>query len=840
RLFQEVEARRLYLEGVLKSTPDAIVTLDAGQRIVEWNPGAQRLFGYSPEEVIGQNIDDLVTRADVLEEAVGFTQTVMRGEPVHPVETIRYRQDGSPVDVIVAASPIIEGDELIGIVVAYSDISERKRAEKTLRRRLDELVALHAIASAGSETTHQDALIERATQIIGEALHLDNFGVIMLDRASQTLYPHSSHRLRGGGQPLTLRLGEGIVGQVALTGQSRRVPDVRGDPDYLEGDPETRSELCVPLKVGERILGVINTESTQLDAYSEEDERLLTTVADQLATAMEKVRLFEETERLKEFNESLIQNMAEGIVVQDLEGVFTFLNPAAAALLGYTPAELLGQHGMTVVPPDQQPIVVAADERRARRESGSYELELLHKDGSRRSVLISGTPRFEEGRFAGTLAVFADITERKRAEEALRRSLEETARGRHLLLALSQAAQAVQRAHTPEEVYRTIGDEVTALGHHVAVLTLTNERGHLAFSHVTFEETLAQMAEEVFGVPRQDLRIPLEPGSLLQQILDEGEPCFMEKWTDEHIARVLPQSMRPVAGRLTALLGMERSILAPLIVGDKAHGLLIVSSASLTEADIPAMSVFANQAAITIENAQLLQAITEQRRGLQRLSAQLVNAQEAERKRISQELHDEMGQALTAMKINLAEIKRALPSETATAVAERLAETVSLADQTLEQMREMSLELRPAMLDDLGLQYALRWYVSRYARRLGIEVKLEAPDFEGRLAAEAETALYRVVQEALTNVARHAQAHSVRIHLGCGESTVTMVIEDDGQGFDPQEIAGRAPAERGAGLLGMRERVAILGGDLRVESRPGQGTRLSINVPVPQREGEGS
>jgi signal transduction histidine kinase len=227
--------------------------------------------------------------------------------------------------------------------------------------------------------------------------------------------------------------------------------------------------------------------------------------------------------------------------------------------------------------------------------------------------------------------------------------------------------------------------------------------------------------------------------------------------------------------------------------------------------------------------------VTKHRRDLQSLSAQLINAQEAERKRISQELHDEMGQALTAMSINLAAIKKELPSELAPTTRERLAETSALADQTLEQVRELSLDLRPSMLDDLGLVPTLRWYVNRYAQRLKLEVEFEAVDLEERLTAEMETVLYRVVQEALTNVARHAQANRVHIHLEHKEFKVHAFVEDDGQGFDLQEVAGREALERGAGLLGIRERVASLGGRFSLWSRPGQGTRLTIEIPIAEQ-----
>ena len=235
---------------------------------------------------------------------------------------------------------------------------------------------------------------------------------------------------------------------------------------------------------------------------------------------------------------------------------------------------------------------------------------------------------------------------------------------------------------------------------------------------------------------------------------------------------------------------------------------------------------------LVMENAQLLEAVMRHREELQRLSAQLIHAQEAERKRISQELHDELGQALTAMSINLSVIKKEMPPQLTLMIGERLEETALLVDQTLEEVRELALNLRPSMLDDLGLLPTLRWYVGRYARRVCLEVELEAIYLEERLPREMETVLYRVVQEALTNIAKHAQANRVRIRLEGKDSTVSVLIEDNGRGFDTDEVAARERSERGAGLLGMRERVSSLGGSLSIRSRPGQGTQLSVEVPL--------
>ena len=165
---------------------------------------------------------------------------------------------------------------------------------------------------------------------------------------------------------------------------------------------------------------------------------------------------------------------------------------------------------------------------------------------------------------------------------------------------------------------------------------------------------------------------------------------------------------------------------------------------------------------------------------------------------------------------------------------ERLEEAQSLAGQVLERVRELSLDLRPPMLDDLGLAPTLRWYVDGFSRRVGIPVELSTGALEARLPEEVETVLFRVVQEALTNVARHAHASSVLVRLGRepgGRAIVT--IADDGVGFDVEETARRPAAEGGGtGLLGIQERALSVGGAVRVETAPGGGTRLTVSIPI--------
>jgi signal transduction histidine kinase len=223
----------------------------------------------------------------------------------------------------------------------------------------------------------------------------------------------------------------------------------------------------------------------------------------------------------------------------------------------------------------------------------------------------------------------------------------------------------------------------------------------------------------------------------------------------------------------------------------------------------------------------------ETARNLQRLSARLVRAQEEERRSIARELHDEIGQALTAIKVELAVAERTLEPEASTRSA--LGEARSITDHALQTVRDLSQLLHPPLLDDLGLRATLDWYLRSFSKRTGIAADLVQQGTEERLAPEVETCLYRIAQEALTNVAKHAEATACRIYLQRLPQTVLLTVEDDGKGFEVQEVTS-PQARRGLGLLGVQERVAGFGGEFRLESSPGKGTRLTVELPALPRE----
>ncbi len=281
--------------------------------------------------------------------------------------------------------------------------------------------------------------------------------------------------------------------------------------------------------------------------------------------------------------------------------------------------------------------------------------------------------------------------------------------------------------------------------------------------------------------------------------------------------------------------GLRAMVAVPLLSHDRVVGVLAAYARKpdfFDPEDVAMLMALASQAAVAIQNAQLFGELEAQREALRQVSLRLVNAQEEERRRISRELHDELGQALTALKINLDVARRALPADVPTKLRRSIYEASSLAVQTLETARSLSLELRPAILDDLGLVSALRWEIDHYEQRTGQKVYFEADLGDTVLRPELEITIYRIITEALTNVARHAHASHIWAYLRVENRQILAGVEDDGVGFDATAWFNTRGERQSLGLAGMRERAGLLGGRLDVISRPGHGTQVQVQLPM--------
>ncbi len=697
---------------------------------------------------------------------------------------------------------------------------------------------------------------------------------------------------------------------------------------------------------------------------------------------------------------NLVENALVGVYRTTLSGEVRYVNRALARMFEFdTPQEMIAQSALAGYTD------LAARERlieqlQSTSQPAYFELDAHTQKGNVIRVLLSANL---EGEVLSGMIV--DITERRRAEKALERALDETARGQRLLLSLGQAAQAVQRAHSPQEVYKAIGAEIASLGFHSAVVLLDEAQTHLEIVHVAAEPRVVQMLERLLGCPYREYCLPLQPDTQAPETAISGEVLFAES-PGRFVDEFLPKNLQPAAQKLASFLGEERYIVAPLKVGSEVYGLLVVGGASLAEEDAAAMSAFANQAAIALHNTLLFEAEREQRslaealrdtaetltstlevdevldrvldnarrvlphdtadilmlgdadevtfarsrgyveRGLSQwvedrrmrisdfpslsqaadskravvipdtaayagwvdipetawmrsyicapirlqdglagfltlssttpgtyhpqhaaqlqafadqaaiaienarlfeseriaqeqlraLASHLEAAREEERAHIAREIHDEFGQALTALKLDLAWLARHLPAD-----KDQLAKIdgmSDLIDDTVQTVRRIATELRPGILDDLGLPAAIEWQAEEFARRTGIACQVWLSHEELDLERALATALFRILQEALTNVARHAGATQVTITLEqrAGEvgGELVLAIYDNGRGITESQ----ANNSISLGILGMRERARTWGGTMSLHGPAGQGTQLVVRIP--QRRTSGS
>ncbi len=323
-----------------------------------------------------------------------------------------------------------------------------------------------------------------------------------------------------------------------------------------------------------------------------------------------------------------------------------------------------------------------------------------------------------------------------------------------------------------------------------------------------WEEVVEQLTAVLAG--RADPREPIAFSAAdLEALCMPGQQQEIARWGAEGL--LIP-------------IRSETGLVATLLLGARANG------HPFSAEDYALAQAAASRTGQAIRNALLFADARQQHEQLRALAARLAEVEEAERQRVARELHDTVGQNLTALGLNLNIAQMHLPPGAADAARSRLKDSLDLVQQTTEFIRGVMADLRPPVLDDYGLVAALRWYGAQFASRTGVEFSLRGQELSPRLPALVETALFRIAQEALTNVARHAQAMHVTVSLEASESLVRLTIADDGVGFDPEMIKVRATG-RGWGLLSMTERAEAAGGRARVESRAYGGTRVLVEVP---------
>ncbi|MBN2386049.1 MAG: PAS domain S-box protein [Anaerolineales bacterium] len=474
---------------------------------------------------------------------------------------------------------------------------------------------------------------------------------------------------------------------------------------------------------------------------------------------------------------TLLEKSLQGVIMIQNRQI-TYCNQVASEILGYPPEELLGLHAKEtsrLIHPDDFPLFRTRLQARQENIEDPIRLQLRirRKNGEIRHLNVASVGSLYND-LPALQITFLDLTEQRQAEEGWREMLTR-------YQALGEAAQ--------DAIY------------------ILDREGQILYINSYCAEMLGTTPERATGRRRCDY-IPDTYGQKVlearQQVFETGAPVQVDdqlptikglRWFS---ARFVP--LRDSSGEVTRVLGVSRDI------DDRKH-----------------MELELVQATHDLEQhvAERTAELVVSQKQLKLLTRRVVNAQEEERRRIARELHDEAGQALISLKMGLLAMLEEMPPGHP---QPGLLKTFEMIDQTTERIRSLAHSLRPPVLDIAGVNLSLKEYCREFSERVRIEVHYQGTDLPG-LPEEISISLFRFLQEGLTNVAKHASAQVAQVDLEYQDGEIRLSVRDDGCGFDPAVPAA------GIGLLGMRERLAILRGSLQIDSRPGEGTLLSARIP---------
>ena len=533
--------------------------------------------------------------------------------------------------------------------------------------------------------------------------------------------------------------------------------------------------------------------------------------------------------------QDLFNTMVEGVVFIDPNGQIAFSNAAAQRKLEIERSELENRNlaspqlefihkDGTPMQPEETAGSLAMNEL---RPVNDVVIGIKRQDGSLFWLNSNATPMINnEGKLEGVVSTFTDFTSRKQAEDELFLSLEQIKRNQILLLGLVRAGEAVQRTRSSyQQVYEIIGDELAKLGFNTTVFTLSVDGNYLELQHYNLPDSILNAAMKLTGLSPLGFRFPLKSGGFYQRLLDAGEVVLTKPGLDP-INEMVPEHIRPLSKKLASIVGLDQVIYAPLIVNGQSFGLLAVLGHGLSNDDISAMKTFAAHASIAIENTMLFDAERAAHQQMVELTNYLQVVREEERTFMAREIHDEFGQRLTALKMDISWLTNHLP-EVDAAIVEKVSGMSRLVDESIQLVRQVAADLRPGLLDDLGLTAALEWQTQDFTKRSGIEYDLFLGDTDLPPVQDRDTVLFRVFQEALTNIARHSRATKITVNLIAEHNFIQLKIHDNGIGITAEMLDGT----KSLGLLGMRERARSLGGDVEIVGIPDQGTTVVVKVP---------
>lgn len=845
----ESEQQRLHgrLLDTLESMTDGFVALDKNWRYLYVNRRAAEMFARKPEDLVGRHIWTEFPEGVNQPFYKAYHQAMAEQAP------ITIEDYYAPWDRWFENRIFPSPDALY---IFFQDITERKRSEQALRE------------------TNQllDSIIEHIPDMIF-VKDARTLRFVRFNQAGEALLGYSREDLIGKSDHDFFPKAQAD----SFTAKDYQVLKDGHLVDIAEEPLQTRHQ-------GTRIL-----HTKKIPLCNETGKPLYLLGISQDITEHRHTE-----ERLRQW-ETVFQHAGWGVVLADpKDNRLLAVNPAFAAMHGYSVDEMLGMPLSDTLAPEERPRLIEYARTAEHAGHVAFESVRLRKDGSRFPALADVTLiRNEEGNALYRTANVQDISERKRAEDQLRD------REQRLSALIRNLPGAVFRVRNDAN-YTTeyVSDQIADLTGYPADDFRENRRSFGELMHSDDREWVWNETQKALGEHRpyeltyrfidahgrkrwnwergtgiydangelqavegfvQDITarkqteaalreheevlrlfVELSPAAIGMFDNDMRYVAVSRRWLTDYglddrnligrshyeIFPEIPQRWKDIHRRCLAG-ATERCDDDPFVRADGHTDWVKWEICPWRRADggIGGIIVFSE---LVTARKQAERKLAENAERLERLSRQLLAAQETERRQVARELHDEIGQLLTVVKLDLQTVLR---QPGTAALAPALKEGMESIDRVVARVRDLSLDLRPSMLDDLGLLPTLRWYVQRQMPRLGVAIDLALPPSLPRLASEIETACFRIVQEALTNAARHAAATHIEVTLATPDNIIELTVRDDGQGFDVAAARQSTLAGGGAGLLGMSERAELAGGQLTIVSAPGQGTTVRARFP---------
>lgn len=790
--------------AIVSQAMAGVAHVDLSGRFTVVNEKYCDITGYSESELLGMRMQEITHPDDLPVNARLFGLLVADGTPFE-IEKRYVRKDGSVIWVHLSASVILDHDgRPQSSVAVVLDVTGRRRMEMLLDAQKQALEMVAAGSPLTEVLTYMAQTVERQAegQAVASILLLDEQGRLC-NGASPSLPDEYLEAIDG----IEADPGVGTCSSAAARGMVVVTPDIASDPKWrglahLPLGLGLRAAWSMPITARDgRVLGTFGTYFRERRGPEAMERQTVEILAHTAALAVERGLAEQRLTRSEEQLRAIFEASRDGILVEDGETIF-YANRAYAQMLGYDdPEELRGRPVSSVVSTGDAGRLLEYGRRRLAGETppAVYEFKGRRKDGGLIDLEASVSTHSVAGTTYITTAV-RDISERRQAEEALRRS---------------------------ESKYRLL------MGQASDGIYIYDRRGNIIETNSKLCELLGYNREELLRLNVKDIIAPEDLAATPVRFdeLQKGQTLLTERRLRRKDGTLLPVEISK--GKIRG--GVMQAIVRDISERKRAE-------AELREAyDQLERRVEERTGELARANAELKVEIAERVRAEEagkELMLRLVTAQEEERQRISRELHDEMGQQLVALLMGLRMLNDSSYGRQAT--LDTLRQLLEITEQLSRETHTLAWGLRPAALDDLGLEAALSGYIEEWAKRSRVTADFHSAGFEGeRLPLTHETALYRIAQEALTNVAKHSGADHVSFILERRGDRVLAVIEDNGEGFDVESLTETSVRERRLGLLGMRERAAMLGGTVTVESAVGAGTSVFVRIPVGSRGDEG-